>query len=187
MLEIFIGLFFVFSKTNLSFIEIGAFYYITNTIGYLLILYGLSNLSLKNEKFSKIQPFVVVMIVHSILFLILNMTGNSPLGVSLSSSFGAIVGLLGLAVVIAGVFMIYYIIHRLIEVVSEEATGRCNIKILDRISTGLLIVSFFACVSFIVNAIPQLAETLLGILLLMQLLFLAFFYNVLLRKRKRLV
>lgn len=183
MVSILIGLLLVFCKNSLSFIEIGGLYYFTNIVGYLLIYNGLTELRSVNRDFLKIQPYVTAMIIHSVLIFILNITGNSLLTVPMSS-VGAIIGYLGLVIVVGGMFMVFYIIHRLIEVIKEQVPGVGLVKILNGLSTSLLVVAFFTFISFILNVIPVVAETMMAILLVMKLVFLGFLLTFIVSKKE---
>lgn len=77
-----------------------------------------------------------------------------------------------------------YIIHRLIEFIREEVPGRGLVKILNGLSTALLVVAFFAFISFMLNVIPVVAETFMGVLLVMKLVFLGFFLSFIVRKKE---
>ena len=180
MLNILIGLLFVFSKSNLEFLDIGISYYLTNIIGYLLIFFGIRELGLEYEKVRKAQPYAVFMIFHSILFLLLNITGNSPLMMPLES-YLVIIALTGLAFVIAGMFMIYVIISILLESLKVEFSTRklralCSAMMMTFILTGIF---YFL--------IPDLAQVLMAILLFFNILFLFGFYLVFLRSKESVV
>jgi hypothetical protein len=180
--NIFIGLIFVFFTTNLYFLDIGSVFYATNLVGYLSIFAGIKELEKEYKKVSQIKPYVVFMIIHSSLFFILNSTGNSPGNIALTTSLGVITALTGLGIMIVGMFIIYYIIGLLLEAFRHETKEYLNFKNLYVLLNAMLLISFFACTSFIFNVIPILAESFMLILLVSKILFLLFFYTHLLKR-----
>lgn len=180
MINILFGLLFVFSKSNFNFLDIGIAYYFTNIIGYLLLFWGLRDLGREYEKVLKAKPYVIFMVFHSILFFLLNITGNSPLTMPLES-YLAIISLVGLGFVIAGMFMVFVIISILLENLKVEFSTRrlralCSAMMMTFILAGIFY--FF---------IPDLAQTLMGVLLFFNVLFLFGFYIVFLRNKERMI
>lgn len=74
---IFSGIFFIFIQFNLKIIDPSSLYYVFNTIGYILLFLGLKQIKPRFRHTVKIQPYIIFMIVHSLLFTILNATDNS--------------------------------------------------------------------------------------------------------------
>lgn len=185
MVNIFFGIVFVFIKTNLSFIDVGITYYVTNFIGYLSIFIGLKELSIHYSRLSKIQPYVIFMLVHSFIFFLLNITGNSPFDIALSTAWATVIALLGLVIVIAGMFMIFYIINTIIVAFLEEANEIYQNDTLQKLYKAMFSAFLLAGVSFFFSTI--LSKILMGILLLINILFLIRFYYVFLTKNKTLV
>lgn len=186
MINIFIGLLLVFCKTNLSFIDIGATYYITNMIGYIAIFFGIKELGTENKQFIKAKLYTAFMIFHSVLFILLNITENSPVTMALSTTLGMVISYLGLGFIIVGMFMIIYIIYLLIEGFKNELSNAFTLRKLDYIANIMVLAFLLAAISFIFNFIPMLAETLMAVLLLLKILFLVFYYNELLKKKENL-
>lgn len=180
MMNILIGLLFVFSKSNLEFLDIGVSYYLTNIVGYLLIFLGVREVGRDYEKVRKAQPFALFMFVHSIVFFLLNITGNSPLMMPLES-YLFVISLTGLAFVIAGMFMVYVLISILLENLKDEFSTRklralCSAMMMTFILTGIF---YFW--------IPDLARLLMGVLLFFNILFIFGFFLVFLRGKERMV
>lgn len=180
MMNVLVGLLFVFSKSNLEFLDIGISYYLTNIIGYLFIFFGVRQLGREYEKVRKAQPYALFMVFHSILFFLLNITGNSPLTMPMES-YLAIISWIGLAFVVAGMFMVYVIISILLESLNVEFSTRklkalCSAMMMTFILTGIFY--FF---------IPDLSQLLMGVILFFNILFLFGFYVVFLRSREKLV
>lgn len=184
MINILFGLFLVFFKTNLNFVEIGTAYYLTNIIGYISLFIGIKELGREKLKLNKIKPYIVFMILHSILFFLLNITGNSPLTLSLSTSIGTIISFSGFGFIIVGIFMIFYIISVLIDDFKNDESRSWDIRKLDYLFGTMILMSILATISFIFNFIPMLAEIIMGILLLLQILFLVYYYNIFLKNNK---
>ncbi|MGD7044779.1 hypothetical protein [Jeotgalibacillus proteolyticus] len=179
MNKIFFGFLFVFFKTNASFFEDGTAYYVTNLVGYSLIFFGVKELGMKDEHVLKAQPYVIFMIVHSLLFLGLNGSGNAPLSMPLDS-YMAIIALVGLGFVIAGMFMVFVIIPLILEGVGDAFRTRrlsilCAVMMMTFTLAGLFY--FFS---------PEVTQLLVSVLLLMKVLFLVGFYTVFLGNRERI-
>ncbi|MEC5425764.1 hypothetical protein QGM71_20045 [Virgibacillus sp. C22-A2] len=186
MVNIFFGLIFVFFKTNLSFLDIGAIYYLTSIIGYMSIFFGIRELGSKNQKLIKIKPYIIFMIYHSIVFFFLNITENSPLTIALSTSLGTFISLVGLGLIIVGMFMIFIIIFLLIECLNDKTSKTFNNKLLYNLTNIMMLTFVLAGVSSIFNFIPMLVNTLMGVLLLLEVLFLISYYNVYFVKNEKL-
>ncbi|KIL51102.1 hypothetical protein [Jeotgalibacillus campisalis] len=178
MNKIFFGVLLVFFKTNVSFLEIGAAYYVTNSIGYLLIFFGVKELGNKVERVLKAQPYVVFMVIHSIIFLLLNTSGNSPLTIAMDS-YMAVISFVGLCFVIAGMFMIFVIISLLIEGMEDEF----HTKRLSILCVAMMMIFTLAGLFYFFT--PGLAQLLMSVLLFLKVLFLIVFYHVYLRNSVR--
>ena len=180
MINVLFGLLFVFFKPNFEFLDIGIVYYLTNIIGYLSIFFGIRELRSRYEKVLKAQPYVIFMVFHSIFFFLLNISGNSPLTMPMDS-YMAIVSLVGLGFVIAGMFMVFVIISILIQGLQVEFNTRrlnffCEVMMLIFTLSGIFY--FF---------IPEIAQILTSILLFLNVLFLFGFYAVFLRNGERII
>lgn len=182
LFNILIGFCFIFFKTNLSFIEVGTVFYLTNLVGYLSIYAGIKELAAENKKLSQLNPYIIFMFFHSILFLLLNITGNSPTSIALTTPLRVVSAMMGLGLMMIGMFMILYIIYRLLEVMRHEL-HIISIKKIDNLFSAMLLASFLACVSFIFNFIPLLAETLMGVLLFLEVCFLFCYYHIFYKKK----
>ncbi|MDG5472055.1 hypothetical protein P6709_09855 [Jeotgalibacillus sp. ET6] len=177
MNKIFFGFLFVFFKTNTSFFEDGTAFYGTNLVGYSLIYFGVKELGMKNESILKTQPYVIFMIVHSILFLGLNGSGNSPLSMALDSYMAAI-ALVGTGFVIAGMFMVFVIISFLLEGLGDEFSTRRLSILCAAMMTIFTLAGLFYFFS------PEIAQLLVSVLLLLKVMFLVGFYTVILGNRE---
>ena len=183
MINIFAGLIFVFFKTNLSFLDIGATYYITNIIGYISIYFGINELGRTNQRLLKVRPHVIIMIVHSIIFFLLNITGNSPLTIALSTTFEVIIALVGVVFIVAGMFLIFVIITELMD----DLTSKTNKVSLYKLVNLMMLLFILAGISAYFSFIPMLAITIMGALLLLEVIFLIRYYYVFLSKEGKYI
>ncbi|WP_203333603.1 hypothetical protein [Planococcus beigongshangi] len=180
MINVLFGLLFVFFKPNFEFLDIGIVYYLTNIIGYLLLFLGVRELGRQYEKVLKAQPYVIFMVVHSIFFFLLNISGKSPLTIPMDSRL-AIVSLVGLGFAIAGMFMVFVIISFLIEGLQIEFPAR-------RLSmVVVLMMMTFAFAGLCYFFIPGIAPILMSVLLALNVIFLFGFYNVFIRNNERVM
>lgn len=180
MINVLVGLLFVFFKPNFEFLEIETAYYLTNIIGYLLLFFGVQELGRQYEKVLKAQPYVIFMIFHSIFFSLLNISGNSPLTMPMDSRL-AIVSLAGLGFVIAGMFMVFVIISFLIEGLQAEfSTRRLSMVVVSMMMT-------FALAGLCYFFIPEIAPILMSVLLVLNVVFLFGFYKVFIRNHERVM
>ena len=175
MITIFVGLIFVFFKTNLNFLDSGVTYYVTNLIGYLLIYLGMNELGRGNQKLLKIRPYVVVMIAHSLIFWLLNSTGNSPLTIALSTPLGVMLALVGAALMVAGMFIVFVIISQILEHVLPK-TDKALLENLVNIMMLLFILSGIS--TYFQNSIPLVATVVMVALFVVEILFLIRYYYV---------
>ncbi|MBC5636277.1 hypothetical protein H8S33_05470 [Ornithinibacillus sp. BX22] len=180
MINIFVGLIFVFFKTNLSFWDIGVTYYITNIIGYVSIFFGIIELGRTNQTILKVKPYVIIMIAHSIFFFLLNLTGNSPLSIAMSTTSGVIVAVVGVVFIIVGMFMVFIIIFQLLD-----SLATTNIKLLYNLVNVMSFLLILAGISAIFNFVPMIATTIMGALLLLEVLFLISYYYIFLTKNEK--
>lgn len=181
MINIFVGLIFVFFKTNFSFWDIGAIYYITNIIGFISILFGLNELGRKSLSILKVRPYVIIMIAHSMIVFLLNITGNSPLTMGMSTMLETMIVLTGLVFVVAGMFMVFIIIFQLMD----GLTSSMNKKILYNLVSIMMFLFILAGINAVFNFIPVLETTVMGALLLLEVLFLIIYYFVFLTKTEK--
>lgn len=183
MTQIFLGLLLVFFKLNISFLDISLTYSLTNLIGYILIFFGVKKVSRKYEGVEKAHPLVSFMIFHSLAFLILNASGNSPLELPLDT-YLAVISFVGLGFVIAGMFMVLVIISRLIEGLEEDAGVTTHTKRLKKLCAIMMAVYVLAGMFyFMFTMVPAIAEVLMGALLLLKLIFLIEFYSIFLKSK----
>ena len=178
MINIFVGLFFVFFKTNLSFLDIGATYYITNVIGYISIFLGIIELGRTNQRLLKVRPYVIIMIAHSFIFFLLNITGNSPLTMPLSTSLAVIIAIGGLVFIVAGMFLIFAIIFEILN----DLNSKKNKELLYKLIKIMMLLFILAGISAYFN---MLATPIMGILLLLEVLFLISYYYAFLSKNEK--
>jgi len=183
-MSVLIGLFFVFFKLNVSFLDIGVTYYLTNIIGYSSIFLGVRELERKYQRISKVQPYVIFMIFHSIIFFLLNITGHSPLTIPMFS-YMAVISLVGLGFVIVGMFMVFVIISHLIEQVEEETSGVFKTSRLKILCVAMMMIFVLAGICYFF--FPVGAQILMAILLILKFLFLVEFYSVFLRNMERII
>ena len=114
------GLILVFFKTNLYFVDMGFFYYATNILGYGLMYLGVRNLKAGNQQMGKVQPLVLVMIFHSVFFLVMNGTGYSAGSIPLSTGAEFALSMSLLALAVAGMIMIPFILSAFISASSSR-------------------------------------------------------------------
>jgi len=179
---IFFGLLFIFLKTNIQFVELGTMYYLTNILGYISIFVGVKELERTHDGLSKIKPLAIVMFLHSLLFFIVNLTDHSPLTMPLTLPISYMIALSGLGAVLVGMFMIYYIIHVVIEMLKDDQSNMITVKKLDQLNTAMTIVFIFAGIISFFDYIPMLAKILMVSLLVLKIIFLVYFYHTLVRK-----
>ena len=187
MINILLGFVFVFFKPNLSFLDIGVVYYLTNIIGYISIFFGVKELARKYQGVIKVQPYVIFMVCHSIIFFLLNATGNSPLTIAMSS-YMAVISLVGLGFIIVGMFMVFVIISHLIDALKDETSESFNTRRLETfVATMMTTFALAATCYFVIPMLPEIAEILMGVLLFLKIIFLIEFYIVFLRNKERIV
>ena len=177
METLFFGLLLIFFKTNMNFVEIGIVYYFTNIVGYFLIYLGINKIEKKYEKLNKLKPLAIVMIIHSLIFLLLNLTNNSPVTMPFSGDLTLVIVLFGTAMIIVGMFVIYYVIHTLMETFKYEHSEIPGIKRMSQLNTAMTTVFIFTGISFFINYILIISALLMSALLILQVIFLIYFYN----------
>ncbi len=184
MINIFVGLIFVFFKTNLNFLDIGVTYYVTNIIGFISIYLGINELGKMNQKLLKIRPYVIIMIAHSLIFFLLNVTGNSPLKIALSTTLEVIIALVGLVFIIAGMFLVFIII----SLIMDDLISKTNKKLLYNLVNIIMLLFILSGISaYFKNYIPMVATVLMGALLLLEVIFLISYYYVFLSKDEKYI
>lgn len=167
-----LGLLFIFAKFNLQFLETGALYYVTNTIGYIFIYFGLRGISSGVESIRRIQPVVLFMILHSLAFSVLNGSGHSITTISLSTGIGTVIALSLTSLAMAGMIMIFYIIHQLILAVrnnTEDFTSYSNITKLEKFPSILVVFLIITAVLFF--TMPSVAPISMILLLVAEAIF----------------
>ncbi len=175
MINIFVGLIFVFFKTNLNFLDIGVTYYVTNIIGYISIYLGINELGKINQKLLKVRPYVMIMIAHSLIFLLLNMTGNSPLKIALSTPLEVMIALVGVVFIVVGMFLVFVII----SLILDNLMSKKNKELLDNLVNIMMLLFILSGIStYFNNYIPMLATVIMSALLLLEVVFLISYYYV---------
>lgn len=182
MINVFFGMLLIFFRTNLNFVDIGGIYYVTNIIGYITLFFGIKELAINNVKFNKVQPYVIVMLCHSILFFILNISGNSTLTIELTSGFSTILSIVSLFFVIAGMFIIFYIINEILKVLSEDTNTIYKVKQLEPFYNAMLAFYLLAGVFSFISQVTT--QVIISISLIIMILFLIKFYHVFLTRKE---
>lgn len=176
MLNIFIGLTFIFFQTNLHVVDINPLYYATNVIGYISVFAGVKELATGNEKLLKIKPYIAFMMFHSAIFFLLNLTGYSPLTLALSTTLNTMIALFGFELIIVGKFLAFYIIYLLFNSIRYELSKIVNLKTFDFLFSTMVLSLVIACITFVFNFIPTLSSLMVGSLLISKFLFLIWIY-----------
>ena len=184
MIQIFVGLIFVLFNTNIYFWDIGVTYYITNIIGYIFLFFGINKLSSTNQRLLKVRPYVIIMFAHSIIFLLVDITGHSPLTMGMSTMVMTITALIGAAFIAAGMFMIFIIISELMKDFTSEKNEK-NKDQLNILVSIMMLLFIFAGISAFLDLIPMLTPIIMGALFLLELVFLIRYYNVFLAKNEK--
>ncbi|WP_341323577.1 hypothetical protein NSQ62_08910 [Solibacillus sp. FSL H8-0523] len=155
--------------------DIGVTYYVTNIIGYMSIYLGINELGKTNQKLLKIRPYIIIMIAHSLIFFLLNITDNSPLKVALSSTPEVIIALVGFVFIIAGMFLVFVII----SLILDNLISKVNKELLYNLVNMMMLLFILSGIStYFQNYIPMLATVIMGALLVMEVLFLISYYYV---------
>lgn len=179
MINIFVGLIFVFFKTNLNFLDIGVTYYVTNIIGYIFIYIGVNEMGKVNQKMLNVRPYVKIMIAHSLVFFLLNITGNSPLQIAFSSTILEIIALVGVVFIISGMFLVFVIISLIVT----NLISKTNKVLLDNLVNIMMLLFILLGISSYFNT--MLATVIMVALLLLEGLFLISYYSVFLSKDEK--
>ncbi|MGN7407719.1 hypothetical protein [Sporosarcina sp. SAFN-010] len=167
-----LGLLFIFAKFNLQFLETRALYYVTNTIGYIFIYFGLRGISSGVESIRRIQPVVLFMILHSLAFSVLNGSGHSITTIPLSTGIDTVIALSLTSLAVAGMIMIFYIIHQLILAVrnnTDDFTSYSNITMLEKFPSLLVVLLIITAVLFF--TMPSVAPISMILLLVAEAFF----------------
>ncbi|MCG7343406.1 hypothetical protein MHZ92_04640 [Sporosarcina sp. ACRSL] len=168
-----LGLFLVFFKTNLDFIDSGIVYYATNFFGYGLMYLGVRDLKAGHEKMGKVQPLVIVMICHSIFFFVLNSTGHSAGSIPLSTAAGFALSISLLALAAVGTMMVTIILSLFISAMSDRLYSISRLEV----NVGLMLGSMVLA-SVLVFTLQPLAYFSMGLVLLVQLVFIIRLYKM---------
>jgi len=96
-------------------------------------------------------------------------------------SYMAIISLVGLGLVITGMFMIFVIISRIIEGLQDEY----NTRRLSIVCAAMMTIFTLAGLFYFFT--PEIAQILMSVLLFLKVLFLIEFYIVFLRNSERMV
>ena len=157
-----LGLFFVFVKTNFDFIDTGAFYYLSNLLGYVLIFSGLRDLKREGlDKTNSALYLALIMIVHSLLFSTLNLAGYTLKTIALTTNLNCFVSFLSLVLIIFGMLAVFFIINSFIKVKNINLEKELGILLIVFIATGGLSYLF-----------PNISAFLISFLVIMEFLFL---------------
>ena len=167
-----LGLLLVFFKTNLDFIDSGNVYYATNILGYGLMYLGVRELKAGNVKMSKVQSLVLAMILHSVFFFLLNSTGHSAGSIPLSTVGGFALSISLLALAVAGSIAITFILSAFITTNSNRLSSVPRLERLVGVMLGCMILA-----SILVFTLKPLGYFSMGLVLLVQLLFVSRFYK----------
>lgn len=169
-----LGVLLVFVKTNLQVLDMGVFFYASNIVGYLLIFWGIRRLEEEVSGLQRLKPFVLLMVAHSIGFAVLNGSGHSIQTIPLSGGVASAVAL-GLALLaIAGMGMIFYILHEVILLIRvAEETSFSDVGDLEKMPGLLVVLLAIICVLFF--AAPFAASVLMLVLWIAELVFLLHF------------
>ncbi|MER2129096.1 MAG: hypothetical protein ABS941_18390 [Solibacillus sp.] len=123
----------------------------------------------------KIRPYIIIMIAHSLIFFLLNITDNSPLKVALSSTPEVIIALVGFVFIIAGMFLVFVII----SLILDNLISKANKELLyNQVNMMMLLFILSGISTYFQNYIPMLATVIMGALLVMEVLFLISYYYV---------
>ncbi|WOV83798.1 hypothetical protein PGH26_13080 [Sporosarcina jeotgali] len=167
-----LGVFLVFIKTNLQLLDTGVCFYVSNAAGYLLIYAGIRQLREEFQALRRLAPYVLVMVLHSVGFAVLNGTGHSIQTISLSGSWAAILAVSLALLAVAGMGMIFYILHEVITAVrSDDSSAFPEVGSLEKMPVMLFILLLMNCVLFF--AAPSAASILMIILLGAEVMFIA--------------
>lgn len=168
------GIFLVFVKINLQLLDTGVFFYVTNAAGYLLIYAGIRQLREEFQTLRRLAPYVLVMVLHSIGFAVLNGTGHSIQTIPLSGSLPTILAVSLALLTVAGMGMVFYILHEVITAVrSDDSSAFPKVGNLEKMPVMLFILLLVTCVFFF--AAPSAASILMIVLLSAEVMFIAGF------------
>lgn len=141
-MELFIlGVLLVFAKVNLHFFDTGVFFYSMNIVGYLFIYLGFKKIGYATENNKNLQLLVLLMMIHSVVFTLLNGSGHSVQTIAMSTASGTLTALTVLLIAAIGNVMIFYIIHQFIISVRNNQSG-------DAFHSNIASLEIFAAVLF---------------------------------------
>ena len=171
-----LGVVLVFVKLNLHFIDTGVFFYVTNTIGYILIYASIRIFYQSLSGVKRIQTFVLLMIFHSIGFSILNGTGNSLKTIALVTWLDGIFAIILMLLSVVGMFVIFYILDQFIVALRKEQNSSSIQSSISNFEKPIGFLVLFLIISGILFFIlPTLSNIFMLILLIGELLFVFFF------------
>lgn len=169
-----LGVVLVFIKTNLQLLDTGVFYYVTNAAGYLLIYIGIRQLRVEIPEVRRLLTCVLVMVIHSAGFAVLNGTGHSIRTIPLSGGVNTMIALTLTLLAVVGMAIIFYVLHEvLVAVRSKEKNAYSEVGNLEKIPGVLLTLLVITSVFFF--TVPSAASFLMIILLASELVFVASF------------
>ena len=118
------------------------------------------------------------MIAHSTIFFLLNSTGNSLNTIGFSTTLEVIIALVGVVfITTAGMFMVFVIITELMD----DLISKKDKEQLYNLVNIMMLLFILAGISAYFNL---LAATIMGILLLLEVLFLIRYYYVFILKNE---
>ena len=155
----------------------GVVYYATNILGYGLMYLGVRDLKAGNEQMGKVQPLVLVMIFHSVFFLVLNSTGYSAGSIPLSTGAGFALSMFLLALAVAGMIMIPFILSAFISASSSRLSSVSQLERLVGLMLGSMILASILFLTLTLT-LTSPAYISMGLVLFVQLLFVVRFYKL---------
>lgn len=169
-----LGVFLVFVKANLQLLDTGAFFYVSNAAGYLLIYAGIRLLREEIQELRRLAPYALLMVLHSVGFAVLNGTGHSIQTIPLSGSSATIMAVSLALLAVAGMGMIFYILHEVIKAVrGDERSTFPEVGSLEKMPVMFFILLVVTCVLFF--AAPSAASILMIVLLSAEVMFIVSF------------
>lgn len=166
-----LGVLLVFVKADLQFIDTGVFYYITNAIGYIFMYSSMKTFFQSLPGVKRIQGLILLMIIHSIGFSILNGSGNSLKTIALLTQLDQILAILLMSFSIIGMFMIFYILNLFIVALCKEQYS-FSIRKYEKMLGLLALLLIIGGVLFYISSV--LSSVIMLILLIGELLFIFF-------------
>lgn len=166
------SLLFIFLKTNLFFIDLGAFYYITSLLGFLLLYVSVRKLQNVSNHFQKIKVPTIIMVIISAFFAVLNGTGNHLNTFSVNTLFEKTTGYSIMAIAVIGIAITFYITYLVVRAMKDiVGIQNTKVKLLDRF-WELIVFTFI--IAMIIPTVPLI----MGVHLLSTAAFLVMLFIV---------